>query len=326
MNQFTNNINDYSPMKDTKGMREYRGPSIESEESYFKKLQQHLGPNVPIEQQLRDKYHSPQDSKDRISNSQSAIHLQKDNDRISQSDFSQRKFTRDMREQQHSYNNGLLSKFQDETRSTLEMEYSLLDPYEPLIIDKGIMKFHPGFSINYVSRWVQVTKTVIRFYKNYYHSVCNFRKPLAVIPFSAIGKIKSVKFAPPKSNAARGNGKNPYDSHQFEIVLKEEYEALYDLNKRKKEVEELKYELELIHKLEYQNKLRKKYKRYRKNYRLSKSPVPTFKFFMEERREEIDKMSRSNPRLSFSSRFYEDDISRLETKMNKSHDLFHHVS
>lgn len=299
---------------------------MDSEDSYFNKLQQHLTPNVPTKQQLKDKYNSPEGSKERLANSQSAVQFQNEHNIISQADLCGRKMTKDMREQLYSDHHSHLnpnSRFQEEGASILEMDYSLLDPEEPLIIDKGIMKFHPGFSINYVSRWVQVTKTVIRFYKNYYHSVCNFRRPLAVIPFSAIQKIRSIKLPAPKGNTAR---KNVYDSNQFEFVLNEEYEAIYDLNKRKKEVEELKHELDLIQKLEYQNKLRRKYKRYRIKCRLSKSPVPTFKIFMEDRREDIGKLSRSNPRLSFSSRFNEDDLSRYETLMNKSHDILHPVS
>lgn len=154
----------------------------------------------------------------------------------------------------------------DETVSTLGLEYTLLDPNEPLLLDTGVMKFHPGFSINYVSRWVQVTRTVIRFYKNYYHSVCSFRRPLAVIPIGAVGSVHRVKINSKfsKGNRAFQYGKNPFDQNQFEIVLKEDYEAIYDLNKRKREIEELKYELELIQKLDEQNDMRNKYKKYRK--------------------------------------------------------------
>ena len=132
----------------------------------------------------------------------------------------------------------------DETISTLGLDYTLLDPNEPLIIDSGVMKFHPGFSINYVSRWVHVTKSVIRFYKNYYHSVWSFRRPLAVIPIGAVGSVKTVKESagPLKSGKITQRGKNPFDQNQFEIELKEDYEAIYDLNKRKREIEELRYE------------------------------------------------------------------------------------
>lgn len=303
------------------GIKDYRGPSLDSEDSYFLKLHQHLSPNIQVEEPLMQNYNSPSDPKNKISNSHSDLLLQSEYNKMSEPNFSKRKMTKDIREQLHYDNLRPDTKVYDETRSTLELDYSLLDPDEPLIIDKGIMKFHPGFSINYVSRWVQVTKTVIRFYKNYYHSVCNFRKPLAVIPLSAIGKIKTVKLAVPKNSTTRNKRRNPYDSHQFEIVLNEEYEAIYDLNRRKKEVEDLKYELELILKLEYQNKLRKKYKRYRNKCRLSKSPLPTFKIFMEERKESIQKCSKSNPRCSFSSRFYEEDISKFDTIMNKSQEI-----
>ena len=267
---------------------------------------------------------------DRIINSQSVHQLSKESeyrglpDKYSQSEFKHRKYTDDLIDGQYDPANYLYRDHYDETGSTLEMEYSLLDPTEPLILDHGIMKFHPGFSINYVSKWVQVTKTVIRFYKNYYHSVCSFRRPLAVIPLSAVGAIKNFKLIPKISNATRilQRGKNPYDQNQFEIVLKEDYEAIYDLNKRKKEVEDLRYELDLIQKLDYQNRLTRKYKRYRKECRLSKSPPPTFKMFMENQQDDLKKLSRSHPRLSVYSKLYEDDVSRLGPKTNRSHGNF----
>ena len=302
------------------GIREYRGPSLDSEDSYYLKLHHHLDTSIPSEQLLLKQYKSPNVNKERINNSHSAVHLQHDYNRMS--DLSQRKMTKDLKEQLHYDSLKTIGWVYDEAKSTLELDYSLLDPDEPLIIDKGIMKFHPGFSINYVSRWVQVTKTVIRFYKNYYHSVCNFRRPLAVIPFSAISQIKSTKLTGPKNNTVL----NPFDNNQFEIVLNEEYEVIYDLNRRKREVEDIKYELELIQKLEYQNKLKKNYKRFRHKCRLSKSLVPTFKLYMGERRGDILKLSRSHPRLPFNSRLYEDDNSRFVTNMNKSQEIVYPVT
>ena len=305
-------------------------PSLDSEEQYYHKLAQHLDPRTPIKGQLREGYHQVDEPMgDRIINSQSVHQLSKDSERRlipdghSFSEMKQRKYTGEFLDDgQYDPANNMFTTYHDATGDTLEMEYSLLDPNEPLILDHGIMKFHPGFSINYVSRWVQVTKSVIRFYKNYYHSVCSFRRPLVVIPLNAVKRVKNFKLIPKKSNAAPvlNNGKNPYDHNQFEIVLREDYEAIYDLNKRKKEVEDLRYEIELIQKLEYQNKLKSKYKRYRKKCRLSKSPVPTFRMFMENQKDEIQKLSRSHPRLSTYSRLYEDDMSRFDGRTNKTHD------
>ena len=162
------------------------------------------------------------------------------------------------------------AEYFDGTSSMVELDYVLLDPEEPLILDEGIMKFHPGFSINYVSRWVQVTRTVLRFYKNYYHSVCSFRRPLAAIPIQYVKDVKKCKIKPKRSNANKvydRNGKNIYDMNQFEIVLKEDYEAIYNINKKRKEYEDLKFEYELVQRLDFQNRLTKKYKEYRQRCR-----------------------------------------------------------
>jgi hypothetical protein len=294
----------------------------------YSQIKGHLDPRSKRDKLIDEFNQMHSNLADRITNSQSYHLNQKEYDpnevpdKLFYSDLKPRRYTQELYDE-HQYNpaNNVYAYQQDMTGTTFEMDYSLLDPHEPLIIDHGIMKFHPGFSINYVCRWVQVTKTVIRFYKNYYHSVCSFRRPLVVIPMSAISKVKKIKFVPKSSNATKvmnkGN-KNPYDNNQFEIELKEDYEAIYDLNKRKKEVEDLRYELELIQKLEYQNNLKKQYKNYRKKCHLSKSPIPTFKLFMQSQREEIKKLSRSHPRLSVYSRLGEEEFAQFEAKTNKS--------
>jgi len=242
--------------------------------------------------------------------------------KLAYSEMKPRKYTQEIYDARHyTPDHHIYGEQYEMNGSTLDLEYSLLDPQEPLIIDHGIMKFHPGFSVNYVSRWVQVTKSVIRFYNNYYHSVCSFRRPLVVIPMNAVSKIRLLKVHPKTSNSSRvtnrGN-KNPYDENQFEIVLKEDYEAIYDLNKRKKEVEDLRYELDLIQKLEYENKLRNKYKQYRSKCRLSKSPAPTFKLFMKDQEDDIKKLSRSHARIDIYSMLGDEEISRYGARSNKS--------
>lgn len=317
------------------GIRNIRGPSLDSEEYELNKLQQNINTQGQVLNKLRGSYPIPKYQNNKIANSHSAHHLPENNgrftpDTISISNFDKRKYTGESIDRMNHDHSNKLFRHYDETGTSIDMDYSLLDANEPLLIDKGIMKFHPGFSVNYVSRWIHVTRTVIRFYKNYYHSVCNFRRPLAVIPLSAVGSIKSFKFIPPKSNATKHLGKNLFDENQFEIVLKEDFEAIHDLNKRKREVEDLKYELELIKKLEYQNQLRSKYKRYRRKYkksdRFSKSPAPTFRFFLENQKEEIKMLSRSHPRISVYSKLYEDDMSKIDAKTNKSHEFLRVVS
>ena len=86
-------------------------------------------------------------------------------DKYAYSDMKRRGYSEHLGdESQYDPENNLRQFYHDDTGVT-EFDYTLLDPNEPLILDHGIMKFHPGFSINYVSRWIQVTRTVIRFYK-----------------------------------------------------------------------------------------------------------------------------------------------------------------
>jgi hypothetical protein len=283
------------------------------------------------------KYSSPKHKSGKIYGSHSANRMPISNaagrytpNKVKYGMFNKRKFTNELTCNVDYISESKLDRLHDETRTSIEMDYSLLDANDPIIIDKGIMKFHPGFSCNYVSRWVHVTSSVIRFYKNYYHSVCNSRRPLTVIPLSAVGEVKKFRLVSKISNALKHLGKNHYDYNQFEIVLKEDYEAIYELNKQKREAEDLKYELELVKKFDLQNRLRTKYKKYRqknkKSDRFSKSPAPTFRFFLERQQEELKYISRSNPRLSAYSKLYEDDHSKYDINTNKSHGFMRAVS
>ena len=232
----------------------------------------------------------------------------------------------------------------EDISSMMEYQYVLLDPGEPLVLDEGIMKFHPGFSINYVSRWAQVTKTVLRFYKNCYHSVCSFRKPLLAIPMQYIKDVKKCKIKPKRSNARKvydKNGKNTYDMNQFEILLKEDYEAIYNLNKKQKEYEDLKLEYELVRRLNFQNRLTKKYKEYRQRCREERQSKYSININSKNRREnsdmsirtmhqferdEINKLSRSHPRINSHSVLFDHDSVRSIWRLNKSQEQLHTVN
>lgn len=78
------------------------------------------------------------------------------------------------------------------TTLNLTLDEKLVDPNDPVMIEREIMKFKPGLSQNYISRWMQITKKAFRYYRNYYHSASGFAKPLVAIPFSSIQDVKRV--------------------------------------------------------------------------------------------------------------------------------------
>jgi len=61
-----------------------------------------------------------------------------------------------------------------------------IDPNDPILVEREVMKFKPGLTVNYLSRWIQLTKTQFRYYRNYYHSASSLNNPLVSIPFDQI--------------------------------------------------------------------------------------------------------------------------------------------
>ena len=57
-------------------------------------------------------------------------------------------------------------------------------------------KFQAGFNFSFVPKWVVVTKSVLRYYKNQEMAITNANKPLIVIPNSAIKSVKKIQSNP----------------------------------------------------------------------------------------------------------------------------------
>ena len=74
----------------------------------------------------------------------------------------------------------------DVTPTPAKIDKRYVDPKKTVLAERELMKFKPGMTMNYLSRWVQLTEDVFRYYRNYYHSVSSFSKPLIAIPFSHV--------------------------------------------------------------------------------------------------------------------------------------------
>ena len=55
------------------------------------------------------------------------------------------------------------------------------------------MRFKPGISISYISRWVQVTATVFRYYKDEVACANRFEHPLFACPIKHLDRVERVK-------------------------------------------------------------------------------------------------------------------------------------
>lgn len=84
----------------------------------------------------------------------------------------------------------------------------ILEPkLNPVSIQGELQKFQPECKTKYISRWVQLTPTELKYFKNEYSSCFYWNKPLSLVPLTEIHKIKLLSDS---------------NQHKFEIILKKE--------------------------------------------------------------------------------------------------------
>lgn len=85
-------------------------------------------------------------------------------------------------------------------KGTERSQYLDVDVYGQSVLDEEILfqgklsKYHAGFKNNFQPKWIVVTKTALRYYKNQESSVGNAIKPLLAIPICAISSVSKVEF------------------------------------------------------------------------------------------------------------------------------------
>ena len=110
--------------------------------------------------------------------------------------------------------------------------YQKLDIYSPLVFEEEILfqgrlsKFQAGFNFSFVPKWVVVTKSALRYYKNQEMALTNANKPLVVIPYQAIKSVKKIQSSPLMSKPQLKKYAE-YLDNQFEIYLKDDFLSLY---------------------------------------------------------------------------------------------------
>ena len=63
---------------------------------------------------------------------------------------------------------------------------------EEVLFQGKLNKFQAGFNFSFVPKWVVVTKSALRYYKNQEMAITNSSKPLIVIPNCAIKSVKKI--------------------------------------------------------------------------------------------------------------------------------------
>lgn len=125
-------------------------------------------------------------------------------------------------------------KQQEEVSREQSQKLKILDVLTPdqirskvqdLVLFEGeINKYKPGISIQYISRWGQVTKNEFMYFKNQWAATCWLRKPIVVVPLIYIQSVQKVQVITESSKKYQSkydkSTKKYLDKYQFELFLK----------------------------------------------------------------------------------------------------------
>ena len=105
----------------------------------------------------------------------------------------------------------------------------LCDPNDKIVFEGELYKYKPGIDTMYITRWCQLTKNVIRIYKNQMAAKGFSGKPILALPLRIFKGIKKSKFVVPEK------GKNiklikTLNKNQFELWYKKEVLDMIMLN------------------------------------------------------------------------------------------------
>ena len=105
-------------------------------------------------------------------------------------------------------------------------EIDLYNENEDILFEAELMKYKPGYTGTFVSRYIQVTESAIRIYRNRAFALSQSHKPLLAIPVEAFLKVERVDFDLKivEKNQARFQD---YQDNQFEIFLKDDFIDYY---------------------------------------------------------------------------------------------------
>jgi hypothetical protein len=72
---------------------------------------------------------------------------------------------------------------------------------DQIIFEGKLLKYKPGTSFNWIERFVRVTRTELKYYKNRYTASCKDLKPLLVIPLRQLVAVFRVHLNLPETKA-----------------------------------------------------------------------------------------------------------------------------
>lgn len=105
-------------------------------------------------------------------------------------------------------------------------EIDLYDENEPILFEAELMKYKPGYTGTFVSRYIQVTESAFRIYKNRAFALSASHKPLLAVPIEAFLKVENVNFDL-RINDRNKTRFSELQENQFEIFLKDDFIDYY---------------------------------------------------------------------------------------------------
>ena len=111
-------------------------------------------------------------------------------------------------------------------------DYFSIDLYSDEVLSEEILfqgrlnKFQAGFKTSFIPKWIIVTKSSFRYYRNMEVSISNPKKPLLVLPVAAIYTCQRVNFDLGLSKTEIQDQAN-FLVNQFEIFLRDDFLPLY---------------------------------------------------------------------------------------------------
>ena len=112
------------------------------------------------------------------------------------------------------------------------VDYSKIDLFSEEVLQEEILfqgrlnKFQAGFKSSFNPKWVVVTRSAFRYYKNMEASVQNPNKPLLAVPMRALEQCSKVNFDLGLSKT-QAQQQSDFLINQFELFLKDDFLALY---------------------------------------------------------------------------------------------------
>lgn len=102
----------------------------------------------------------------------------------------------------------------------------LNDPNAEILFQGELVKYKAGYTPTFISRWIQVTETSLKYFKGRCNAITCCNNALMAIPITAIKRVDRVQFDLPMSKKEKEKHSQSIEN-LFEIHLKDDFVDIY---------------------------------------------------------------------------------------------------